>query len=296
MKHPTKPWEEAIAEATGVTATVVRQTAVSGGCINDSQCLLMSDGSSYFVKTHPNPAPHWFTSEAEGLEAMRMTGTLRVPEVVAVGDSPQPFLILEWIKSAAQGSESAYEEALGRGLAQMHQSPAGHQFGFHQDNFIGATEQHNSWCDDWNAFWGEHRLAFQLAEAERRGRGNAELQQLGHRLIERLDEILGPCTEPAALLHGDLWSGNHCPDENGLPVLLDPACYYGHREAEFGMMVWFGGFSDRLYAAYDEVAPLSSGSEDRIAVYQLYHTLNHLNLFGNTYLADCLRILRRCAG
>lgn len=286
-------WEAAIGDATGRPATIIRASQVSGGCINDSQHIELCDGRQFFVKTHAHPVPHWFTSEARGLEAIRDTDTCRVPDVVAVGESPQPFLILEWIESARAGSESAYEEQLGRQLALMHQTPVGHQFGFRGDNFIGATAQPNPWSKDWNGFWRDNRLGFQLREAERRGRGNRELQQLGARVMDRLDEILGPCKEAPALLHGDLWSGNHCADENGSPVLLDPACYHGHREAEFGMITWFGGLSDQFYAAYNDVYPLSDGSQQRIAIYRLYHVLNHLNLFGNTYLSDCLQILRR---
>ena len=167
-------------------------------------------------------------------------------------------------------------------------------FGFEEDNYIGATPQPNAWTDDWVTFFAEQRLGFQLRLAADNGFGG-ELARLGERLLSRLGELIDEPAEPACLLHGDLWGGNYLCDAEGQPVLIDPAAYYGRREAELAMTTLFGGFDSAFYGAYEEAWPLAPGSAERLEIYKLYHLLNHLNLFGGGYLGGCLGVLRRFA-
>ena len=182
---------------------------------------------------------------------------------------------------------------MARRLAQLHTTSAS-EFGFVTDNFLGATPQPNPSTRNWVEFWNTYRMEHQLRLANDKGFGGA-LQELGRRLMNRMEDWLTNDEESPALIHGDLWSGNYFVDESGCPVLLDPAPYFASREAEFGMTTLFGGFDDRFYAAYNEMMPMPDGSENRIAIYRLYHLLNHLNLFGSSYLDGCLQILKKYA-
>ncbi len=153
--------------------------------------------------------------------------------------------------------------------------------------------QPNPWTRSWLEFFRRHRLGHQLELARRQGRADGELDRLGERLLDRLDQWLDVPGEPPCLLHGDLWSGNFMVGPQGEPVLIDPACYYGHREAELAMTQLFGGFAPEFYAAYEEAWPLPPESAPRVAIYKLYHLLNHLNLFGGSYRGQCVGVLRR---
>jgi fructosamine-3-kinase len=207
------------------------------------------------------------------------------------GSDAPPFLLMECIETGRPAG--GFFEAFGRALALLHREARGARYGFERDNYIGATEQPNDWNDDWTAFWREQRLGYQLALARRQGLSDGAMIRHGDRLLERLDTLIGEPAEPPSLLHGDLWGGNYLVDERGGPVLIDPAAYYGRREADLAMTHLFGGFDARFHRAYEEVWPLEEGAAERLEIYKLYHLLNHLNLFGGSYYGGCMAILRR---
>jgi protein-ribulosamine 3-kinase len=287
-------------------ATIVGSGSVGGGSINRAERVELSDGRSVFVKSNPAPLPAMFACEAAGLAGLHANAgdDLRVPAPIGHDESPLPFIVLEHIDSGRPSGD--FSARLGRGLAALHRRSAeqhradaetGRRYGFEANNYIGSTPQENGWIGDWVAFFGERRLGFQLRLAADNGFGG-QLGRLGDALLARLDELIGApgeALEPACLLHGDLWGGNYLCDAHGQPVLIDPAVYYGRREAELAMTTLFGGFDRRFYAAYEEAWPLQPGSEERLEIYKLYHLLNHLNLFGGGYLGSCLSILRRFA-
>jgi fructosamine-3-kinase len=248
------------------------------------------DGAKVFVKLSHEDI---FGPEVAGLNAMRNARAIRVAEVVGSGESENGtcVLVLEAIKSDVPNGD--FFERFGRQLAKMHRSSTSDRFGFEHDNFLGASLQPNSWTESWTEFWAESRLGFQLKLARENGLGGSELQSLGDVMVSRLDSLIGGSTERPALIHGDLWSGNWICDERASPVLIDPAVYFANREAEFGMTTLFGGLPKTFYDAYNEAWPMADGWEDRVAIYRLYHLLNHLNLFGSSYLQQCIEILRR---
>ncbi len=285
--------EAVIADATGEASPIDRAESLGGGCISQARCITLVDGRRFFLKSNTDPLPGMFEREAEGLAALGNPQALRVPAVLGTGGglgACAPFIVLEMIETGRRADD--FSENFGRGLAQLHRKATAERHGFGADNYIGATPQPNPWCDDWVTFWREHRLGFQLKLAYDRGYGLA-IGSAGKKMCDRLDEWIGEPAEPPALCHGDLWSGNCLVDKSGQAVLIDPAAYYGRREADLSMTTMFGGFDGRFYAAYREVWPLADGHEDRMQIYQLYHHLNHLNLFGGGYLGGCESILRR---
>jgi fructosamine-3-kinase len=241
-----------------------------------------------FIKTAPAADLAMFEAEAAGLEELRRAGEIRVPEVLGVGlRDGRSFIELE--RMVFSGSSAATEERLGRQLARLH----GHtqkEFGWYRDNTIGPTPQKNAVCDDWLTFFRERRLAFQLDLAARHGHAG-ELQDLGARLLDALPALFEDYRPAASLVHGDLWGGNWGAVD-GEPVVFDPAVYFGDRETDIAMTMLFGGFSKTFYRAYSDAWPLAAGSETRLRLYQLYHVLNHLNLFGSGYHGQALRLLR----
>ncbi len=258
----------------------LRLTAMAGGCINQA-ARLDTPGNRYFVKWNQRPLAGQFAAEAAGLAALSAADTgLRVPAVVAWQDHRQgtAFLLLEYLESGARGPD--FDERLGRGLAALHRHSSRQGFGFAADGYCGATPQPNGWMSAWADFYRERRLGHMLALLRERDPHCALAAQL-EGLLPRLPALLGD-PEPPALIHGDLWSGNLLSTVDG-PGLIDPAAYFGHREAELGMMVLFGGFSERVFAAYDEAWPLQPGWRERLPLYTLYHLLNHQLLFGGAY-------------
>ena len=280
--------ERAIAEATGQSAHLTHSRRASGGCINDSRVISLADGRQFFLKTQPaHKAPGMFAMESRALLLLAEPDVLHVPKPVAVGED---FLVLECLRSAIPAPD--WQEQMGRGLALLHTAAQQDRFGFEGDNYLGTTRQINNWQDDWLVFWRDQRLGAQLELLAQSAASDNPVLVRGRRLMEHLDRWLGDLHIPAVLLHGDLWSGNAAADEQGRPVIFDPASYYGHEEAEIGMMRLFGGFGPRCEAAYAEIRPLQAGHETRIALYRLYHELNHLNLFGAAYYQTCLSTLK----
>ncbi|HEX6136996.1 MAG TPA: fructosamine kinase family protein [Casimicrobiaceae bacterium] len=256
--------------------------------------LLTTAGARHFVKTAAGRHADMLACEADGLRALAHTRTVRVPAVIAAGtEGTSAYIALEWLqmRGAAGGA------ALGRLLARLHRAaaprgPRGERFGWHRDNWIGGTPQSNAWHDDWGAFFGARRLAPQLALARDNGFDGA-LQRDGERVLAALPALLRAHAPAPSLLHGDLWSGNAATLADGDSAVFDPAVHVGDREADLAMTELFGGFGRDFRRAYEEAWPLDAGYPLRRDLYNLYHLLNHLNLFGATYLGRAEQTLRR---
>src|SRR5215469_1350846 len=268
-----------IATLIGATCEPAPERSVGGGSIN--RCYRWNTGRGpLFVKVAPRVTLADFEAEAAGLAELERARALRVPQVRACGRTVDTaFLALEWLQTGA--ADALSERRLGEGLAALHRVTAP-RFGWSRDNTIGRTPQSNSWTDDWAEFFREERLRPQLRLAVRNGYGEL-LAARGERLMEVLPALLAGHRPSASLLHGDLWSGNWLATADGEPVVFDPALYYGDREADLAMTHLFGGFGAAFYAAYEHAAPLTPGAPRRAELYNLYHVLNHANLFGGGY-------------
>jgi fructosamine-3-kinase len=269
--------------ATGESFSVRSREPVSGGCINQA-FRLRGERGSYFLKLNTADAAGMFEAEALGLQELRRCKALRVPEPVCWGHQGDfGYLVLEWLDLKPLVGKS--ETALGHALAELHHVTSA-LYGWSHDNTLGTTRQKNTPDGDWVQFWREQRLGFQLRLAQKR---DARLSEPGERLLQALDKLLAGHKPEASLLHGDLWSGNAAQDAVGKPAIFDPAVYYGDREAEIAMMELFGGFGGEALAAYRAVWPLDPGYvEVRRDLYQIYHILNHFNLFGGQYADQAL--------
>lgn len=271
----------------GGASKITRMSPVGGGCINNATHY-QTDAGSFFVKTNRDIGPSMFEAEAAGLDAMHSTQTLRVPKPFKAGPLPRrgSYIIMEYIEFGSSRNQAE----LGKRLAEMHKAGTSDKgFGFPMDNTIGSTPQQNPWTDDWVAFYSEYRLGYQLKLAQQQYRDN-DVFAKGQKLLQHMGELFKEVDVTPCLLHGDLWSGNVAADKEGTPVILDPACYYGHNEAEFGMS-WCAGFGSSFYNAYFEVMPKQPGFERRADLYKLYHYLNHYNMFGSGYRSSCTSIL-----
>lgn len=227
-------------------------------------------------------------AEADGLKALAECNALRVPQVLAAArDNGEAYLLMEWIDLVAKTEHAGAK--LGEQVARQHQT-FGERFGWRRNNFIGATPQFNTPNSDWEQFFREHRLGFQLRLAAENGYRGA-LQERGARLTEMLPTFFSGYMPKPSLLHGDFWGGNWGVLETGEPVVFDPAVYYGDREADIAMTELFGGFPSEFYSAYNTVWPLDAGYRVRRNLYNLYHVLNHLNLFSGGYLAQAERLM-----
>jgi len=277
--------EAAISAQTDQEAQIAESKHAYGGCINDSRIVSLKDGHQFFIKTHhqANSFPDFFKKEFKALQLLAKPDVIHVPKAIAYDDD---FIVMEVFKEGVKAND--WQEQMGRRLAELHKATQNLQYGFEENNYIGTTKQINNWSDSWLNFWREQRLAYQLKLFAEKTEQNDPLLKAGEQLLNKLDSLIGDITEPAVLLHGDLWSGNAAANEKGEPVIFDPASYYGHREVEIGMMRLFGGFDERCEAAYAEIWSLQQGAEKRISLYRLYHELNHLNLFGSGYYQGCL--------
>ena len=273
----------------GLQCAPAPERSVAGGSINE--CYAWRCGAGFlFVKVGARAARAAFAAESRGLAELARARAIRVPEVIAHGEAgTAAFLALEWIESKAP--DARCEERLGEELAALHTVTAT-RFGFHQDNLIGSTPQPNGWTSDWAEFFRERRLRPQLTLAAQSGHA-ALLKEPGARLLERVPALLAGHTPSASLLHGDLWGGNWLTSTQGEPVVFDPAVYYGDREADLAMTRLFGGFGASFYRAYSAAAPLAPGWQARLELYNLYHVLNHANLFGAGYVQQARAMMER---
>jgi fructosamine-3-kinase len=314
-----------VGAATGRPCAIETVQAAGGGCIHQAWTVAGS-GRRYFVKTNTVAAAAMFDAEADGLAALAATGALRVPQKVGVGKTvsapksiptfgggsssrsegeaqrPEPkvgagrtvdraFLVLEHLE--LRGLDRAGGAALGTALANLHRPPdAEAPYGWPRDNYIGATPQANQSHRTWAGFYAEERLRPQLRRAAERGMERG-LRELGEKLAERVPAFFVDYRPAPSLLHGDLWSGNAAQLADGTPVVFDPAVHRGDREADLAMAELFGGFPESFYAAYRAAWPLDAGYETRKTLYNLYHILNHYNMFGGGYLGQARRMIEK---
>ena len=279
------PWNslaDSIERATSGLFELEHVSAVGGGCINHGHHI-RGGKREFFVKFNHAARVAMFEAEADGLAEIAASRTVRVPEPLCFGaDKQYSWLVLEWLPLSSAGLSRESAARLGEHLAAMHAVHA-ERFGWVRDNTIGSTPQSNRQEQSWIVFWREHRLRPQLELAQRNGH-RARLQIVGERLLERLPALFSGHDPRPSLLHGDLWGGNAAAIVDGTPVIFDPAVYYGDREADLAMTELFGGFPASFYSAYHAASPLSAGYAVRRELYNLYHVLNHLNLFGAAYL------------
>jgi len=277
--------EAAASDAAGAFR-IERATPAAGGCIHRSY-ILEGSGRRFFAKINDRSQLDNFAAEADGLRALAAAGA-RVPSPLRSGSTEkEAFLLMEHLDLRANGDYAA----LGSALAAVH-SNRGEHYGWTRGNYIGATPQTNLSSSSWTDFWRDARLVPQLDLAGRNGLGGALLKK-GEKLLAALPQLLAGHAPAPSLLHGDLWGGNAAFLADGSPVLFDPAVYFGDREADLAMTELFGGFPKAFYAAYREAAPLDAGYATRKDLYNLYHVLNHANLFGGGYAAQAERMVER---
>ncbi len=282
---------EQITQVSGQSFQVQTQRAIGGGCIN--QAVAVADQQrTFFVKTNRAKQLAMFEAEYDGLQAMYDSRTIRVPQPLCCGVAEGvSYIVMEWIALGGQGDDHAWQQ-MGEQLAAMHQTTSSEGFGWHRDNTIGSTPQPNGWGTDWSVFWRDRRLGPQFELAHR------QQGQFPRRdeLMSAIPRLLKGHTPKASLLHGDLWSGNAAITDSGEPVILDPATYYGDLEADLAMTELFGRFSPSFYQAYQSVTPLDKGYAQRRTLYNLYHILNHFNLFGGSYAGQSNRMIDQILG
>jgi len=260
---------------------------LNGGNINRA-FRLDCGAERFFVKLNEAARETMFVAERAGLEAIQHSHTIRVPAVYLTGSIGEyAYIVMEYIDLGGPQDP----DRLARALAAMHDCLQ-QRFGFHGDNTIGSTAQQNNWNKDWIDFWREHRLGFQLQLARRNGL-DSPLIDRGLLLADNLAQFFSSYHPQPSLLHGDLWSGNYNADSTGNPVIYDPACYYGDHEADLAMMELFGNPGARFFDTYREHFPIDSGYSDRRDLYNLYHVLNHANLFGGAYAAQAQQVIER---
>ena len=276
-----------IAKVTGEPWEIENFRSVSGGCINQGYAVT-GKGRTYFVKVNQPSQVEMFAAEALGLEQMLKTQTIRVPQPICWGIADQSsFIVMEWLEFGRGSSSQAWEE-MGRQLAAMHKASGPNQFGWDCNNTIGSTPQINTWNPNWADFFAEHRIGYQLQLARRRGGNFGDRNQI----VAAVRDCLADRKPQPSLVHGDLWSGNAAVMTSGEPVILDPATYYGDREVDLAMTELFGGFPAGFYRGYNQVWSLDEGYQQRKTIYNLYHILNHFNLFGGGYGAQASGMLK----
>ena len=275
----------AITETTGKEFAIADTRSVSGGCINQGY-KISGDNTEYFVKLNDASQVEMFAAEALGLKQMYATQTITVPQPICWGTAENSsYIVLQWL-DLVRGNNSSWTE-MGRQLAAMHREGKGDRFGWSRNNTIGSTPQVNTWIDNWADFFAEQRIGYQLKLAKRRGGNFPDLSKV----VNAVRNKLADRQPQASLLHGDLWSGNAAIATDGAPVILDPATYYGDREADLAMTELFGGFPTAFYNGYNQTWQLDSGYQQRKSIYNLYHILNHFNIFGGGYANQAQRII-----
>ncbi len=282
---------DALTRLFGDTVSVETRKTVAGGCINTAALLELSNGERLFLKEHGRRPPGMMAAEAAGLAALAAVGAIRVPKPLAHWeDAENQYLLLEYLPEGSR--KPRFWEEFGAAMAALHQGSSPGPFGFDGDNFIGATPQKNDWTESWISFFGEKRLLFQIELAEERGLSDSQMSRGVRKIVDKLGSLLVE-PEKRALLHGDLWSGNYMVGPEGNAVIIDPAAYFGHPEADIAMTELFGSLGAPFYAAYREAGALDVGYQDRRDVYNLYHIINHLNLFGGGYAGSVRSIIRK---
>jgi fructosamine-3-kinase len=276
---------QAITQATGQDFAIANTKSVGGGCINQGY-RASGNGTEYFVKLNSASQVEMFAAEAIGLKQMYATQTISVPQAICWGTAANSsYIVLQWLDLGGSNSQSWRE--MGRQLAAMHREGTSESFGWERNNTIGSTPQINTWTDNWADFFAEYRLGYQLKLAKRRGGNFGDINQV----IKAVRNKLADRQPQASLVHGDLWSGNAAITSDGKPVILDPATYYGDCETDIAMTELFGGFPKAFYHGYNEAWQLDSGYQQRKSLYNLYHVLNHFNLFGGGYGSQAQRII-----
>lgn len=266
---------------------IKQSNAIAGGCINSAYKLTGDNGQVYFVKLNTATLETMFQVEFDSLNELLAVSGLRIPKPICFGTSnDKSYLVLEYLAMAPSGNQ----QQLGVALAQMHKITAS-QYGWYQNNRIGSTPQSNRQHINWLTFWREERLLPQFKMLYDKGHKRA-LQPPAEQLLNRLELIFANHQPPASLLHGDLWSGNVSFNTQGQPIIFDPALYYGDRETDLAMTELFGGFSQEFYQAYNATWPLEEAYKQRKIIYNLYHILNHANLFGTSYLSQAMSMMQ----
>jgi len=283
--------EQAISQVTGEAFAVEQQQSVGGGCIN--QAVRVTGGDrTFFVKTNRASELAMFEAERDGLQEMYASQTIRVPQPLACGIcEAEAYIVMEWLPLGNSRSADSWQR-MGQQLAQMHQVTSKQGFGWHRDNTIGATPQQNGWMDTWIEFWRDRRLGPQFELAYDNGGKFPRRDEL----MNAIPRLLKGHTPTASLLHGDLWSGNAAITTAGEPVILDPATYYGDPEADLAMTELFGSFPASFYQAYNATSPIGDGYSQRKVLYNLYHIINHFNLFGSGYGSQANRMIDQVLG
>jgi fructosamine-3-kinase len=276
--------------AAGIAVDARSARVIPGGSINECYRVANRHGGAVFVKVNAPDCAEMFAAEFEGLTAIRAAAAVRVPEPLAYGVADgAAWLALEFLDLGSGSTQAGGR--LGERLAAQH-GHTGDRFGWHRDNTIGTTPQRNAWHGDWPGFWREERLGPQLRYAAANGYGR-ETAARGERLVEGLPHLFAGHSPVPSLLHGDLWGGNWAMTRTGEPVTFDPAVYYGDRECDLAMSELFGGFPRQFRLAYEAAWPLDAGYGLRRDIYNLYHVLNHLNLFGGAYLGQAVTLMDR---
>jgi protein-ribulosamine 3-kinase len=276
-------------------AKVETSFATSGGSINQTQVLTLTNGQRVFLKQNPSPQTDFFLAETRGLKLLAQAKNgPRIPKPVAVQSGPRPtFLLLEYIESSSE--DESFAEQLALSLSELHRMSQEH-FGLDHDNYIGSTPQKNTLKKDGIVFFREQRIDFQRKLARQSGLLPVAIDKGIDSLCDDLGKFLNISGEKPALLHGDLWSGNYFPDSEGKPCIFDPAVYYGLREADLAMTELFGRLPQKFYDVYQEVFPMNPGYQERKDLFNLYHLLNHLNIFGSSYLSSVQQVVKRYIG
>lgn len=295
LKQHFDSLEDAIVSFFGSNVKIARMERIFGGDINEAYGLTLTDGTNLFMKSNTGVKESFFAAEVKGLQAIEAAGAVRTPRILCSGTDRNKtggsFLLLEFIRKGERISD--YWETFAHQLAAMHRAEtsgfvAGGTYGFTDDNYIGMRCQCNIVHNSWIHFFRDCRLKPQLESAS----GYFDTTELNRadKLLGRLDTVLVEPEQPS-LLHGDLWSGNVITGNDGKAWLIDPAVYVGHAEADLAMTELFGGFPPAFYDAYKEAAEIQPGYAKRRDLYNLYHLLNHLNMFGRSYFPSVKRII-----
>lgn len=284
-----KSISEHISRSIGNDFQISQKVSVAGGDINSAYKISgINKEIQFFVKINSARLSCMFQVEYDSLIELSQSELMHIPKPICFGVSEdKSYLVLEDLPMHSNGDS----RAIGKALAQMHKITAS-RYGWQHNNFIGSTAQNNQYHSDWLSFWRDERMIPQFEMLYHKGY-QSYLSPSADKFLDHLESLLEDYNPPASLLHGDLWSGNYAYDENGKPVIYDPALYYGDRETDLAMTELFGGFDENFYTAYNEVWPLEKGYKRRKTLYNLYHILNHVNLFGTSYLNQAINMLER---